>query len=608
VERASITDLALACAAPSAPHGGHLVDRRLEPEEAVDLVQGAPSLTLSPAEAADLRALATGAYSPLTGFMSSAEHEACTHTMRLPDGLVWPVPVCLGVPDGFRIRGDRLALRDAEGIPLGVLEVHEVYERDRLGEAERVFGTSDPAHPGAARVLGGPALAVGGPVRAVVRPLDGLAGRHALTPAETRAAFASRGWRTVVGFQTRNPIHRAHEYLQKCALEICDGLLLHPLVGPTKDGDVPVEVRMRVYQAALRYFPADRVLLATLVAPMRYAGPREALLHALVRKNHGCTHFIVGRDQAGVGGYYGTFDAQRLIASLSPEELGITPLLFDKVFHCGACGGMASAKTCPHPDRERVALSGTEVRGMLSAGEPVGPQFVRPGVAEVLQGAYQRPNGDRRVVRRSAEQAEPAEPRPERAEQTGFVVWFTGLSGAGKSAVATALAPRLLERGHKVELLDGDEVRTNLSEGLGFSREDRDANIARIGYVAAALARHGVAVLVAAISPYREARGRVRGSVDNFVEVHVATSLATCAERDVKGLYAQALAGRIQRFTGVSDPYEPPLAPELVLHTDREPVERSVEQVLTCLERLGLTTAARADGPDHGAGRRSARA
>ena len=585
VDYTPVTELRFESEPSSVPHGGHLVERRLEPEEAADLVHAARSIVLSPAEAADLRALATGAYSPLTGFMSSAEHEACTHTMRLPDGLLWPIPVCLGVPEGMSVRGDRLALRDTNGRLLGVLDVHEVFRRDRLAEAERVFGTSDPAHPGVARVLSTPCLAVGGPIRAVVQLMNGLAGRYALTPAETRASFASRGWRRIVGFQTRNPLHRAHEYLQRVALEICDGLLLHPLVGPTKEGDVPVEVRIAAYEAALRYFPADRVLLAALVAPMRYAGPREALLHALVRKNHGCTHFIVGRDQAGVGGYYGPFDAQRLIASLPPQELGITPLLFDKVFYCMACGGMASAKTCPHSDRERVSLSGTKVRAMLAAGEQVPLQLVRPEVAEVLRGAYQHRNGDGAVARPSASAARPAPAQT----QVGFVVWFTGLSGAGKSTVAGALAPRLHERGHRVELLDGDEVRTNLSRELGFSREDRDANIARIGYVASKLASHGVAVLVAAISPFREARDQIRGVVDQFVEVHVATSLATCAERDIKGLYAKALAGQIPQFTGVSDPYEPPLAPELVLHTEGEPVESSVEQVLRCLERLGLT-------------------
>ncbi len=589
LKRVHASDTASGFEAPSLPHGGRLVDRRLELDEAMDIAGTVPSIGLSGAEAADLRALATGAYSPLTGFMGSAEHEACVDTMRLPGGHLWPIPVCLGVPEGTRFRGDHVALRDAKGRLLGVMELHEVFRRDRTHEAERVFGTGDPAHPGVARVLDAPAMAVAGPVRAVVAPLDGLAGRYALTPAETRAEFAARGWRRIVGFQTRNPVHRAHEYLQRVALEICDGLLLHPLVGPTKEGDVPVEVRMRAYQAAIRYFPTDRVLLAALVAPMRYAGPREALLHALVRKNHGCTHFIVGRDQAGVGSYYGPFDAQRLIASLPPDELGITPLMFDKVFHCAACGGMASVKTCPHPDRERVTLSGTKVRALLRNGELVPSELVRPEVADVLRGAYQHRNGDGPVARAPARAPAP----PPGTGHPGFVVWFTGLSGAGKSTVARALAPRLVERGHRVELLDGDEVRTNLSRGLGFSREDRDANIARIGYVAGKLASHGVSVLVAAISPYRAARYQVRAMVDHFVEVHVATSLATCADRDVKGLYAKALAGQIPQFTGVSDPYEPPLHPELVLHSDGEPVSSSVEQVLRCLERLGLSAAVR---------------
>jgi sulfate adenylyltransferase len=371
------------------PHGGVLVDRRLDAEEAAALAAGRlPSLALTAAEAADLRALATGVYSPLTGFLGAKEHESVAEWMRLPDGTLWPVPVCLGVPDGVRVDTGRLALRDERGRLLGVLEVAEVFERDRRAEAELVYGTTDPAHPGVARVLGAPARAVAGPVQAGVAPLAGPVGARALTPAETRAAFAARGWASVAGFQTRNPVHRAHEYLMKCALEMVDGLLLHPLVGPTKEGDVPAEVRMRAYEAVLGYFPPSRVLLAALVAPMRYAGPREAVLHALVRKNHGCTHFIVGRDHAGVGGYYGTYAAQELVAALPAEDLGITPLGFDNAFWCRRCGSMATARTCPHPQGEHLALSGTQVRSMLADGRPPPPEFSRAEVAELLIEAY----------------------------------------------------------------------------------------------------------------------------------------------------------------------------------------------------------------------------
>jgi sulfate adenylyltransferase len=371
------------------PHGGELVDRRLDADEAAAVASGGlPWLALTAAEVADLRALATGAYSPLTGFMGAKEHQSVSESMRLPDGTLWPIPVCLGIPDGIQVDAGRLVLRGEGGELLGVLEVAEVFTRDRAAEAELVYGTTDPAHPGVARVLGAPSRAVAGPVQALVAPLAGPVGSRALTPAETRAAFAERGWATVVGFQTRNPVHRAHEYLMKCALEMVDGLLLHPLVGPTKEGDVPAEVRMRAYEAVLGYFPASRVLLAALVAPMRYAGPREAVLHALVRKNYGCTHFIVGRDHAGVGSYYGTFEAQQLLASLDVEELGIIPLRFDNAFYCRRCLAMATAKTCPHPDSDHVALSGTQVRAMLAAGELPPPEFSRAEVAELLIEAY----------------------------------------------------------------------------------------------------------------------------------------------------------------------------------------------------------------------------
>jgi sulfate adenylyltransferase len=385
----AIGEQMVAGAGPGSPHGGQLVERRLEAEEAAALAASPlPSLSLTAAEAADLRALATGAYSPLTGFMDAKQHQSVCESMRLPEGLLWPIPVCLGVPEGLRIEGGPLLLRGPDGGLLGVVEVTEVFRRDRELEAELVYGTTDPAHPGVARVLGAPPLAVAGPVQAVVAPMDGPVGARALTPAQTRAAFAERGWHSVVGFQTRNPVHRAHEYLMKCALQLLDGLLLHPLVGPTKEGDVPAEVRLRAYDAVLGYFPADRVLLAALVAPMRYAGPREAVLHALVRKNYGCTHFIVGRDHAGVSGYYGTFQAQELLASLDEEELGITPLCFDRVFYCRRCLELATGKTCPHAEEEHVILSGTQVRAMLAAGQLPPAEFSRPEVARLLIDAY----------------------------------------------------------------------------------------------------------------------------------------------------------------------------------------------------------------------------
>ena len=386
----TISEQTLVGARLGLPHGGQLVDRRLDAEAAAELATSPlPSLPLTAADAADLRALATGAYSPLTGFMGAKEHQSVTESMRLPNGTLWPIPVCLGVPEGLRLDADRALLRGEHGELLGVLNVEEVFERDRGLEAELVYGTSDPAHPGVARVLGAPALAVAGPVQAVAAPMAGPVGSRALTPTETRAAFQDRGWTSVVGFQTRNPVHRAHEYLMKCALEMVDGLLLHPLVGPTKEGDVPAEVRMRAYEAVLGYFPGDRVLLAALVAPMRYAGPREAVLHALVRKNYGCTHFIVGRDHAGVGSYYGTYEAQQLLATLPEEELGIVPLRFDNAFWCRRCDAMATGKTCPHPEGEHLALSGTQVRAMLSTGQLPPPQFSRPEVAELLIDAYQ---------------------------------------------------------------------------------------------------------------------------------------------------------------------------------------------------------------------------
>jgi sulfate adenylyltransferase len=361
------------------PHGGELVDRT---GERPDDVESLETVTLSPRELADLDMLASGALSPLQGFMSSADYERVVEEMRLASGLPWALPVCLAVESDPS--GDRIALADESGRPLAVLEVEEIYSYDKEREAERCFRTTDDAHPGVARLYGQPDRYVAGAVTAFERQAPSFPELHK-DPRDTRAVFAERGWKRVVGFQTRNPIHRAHEYLTKCALETVDGLLIHPLVGETKSDDVPAATRVKAYEVLINgYYPQDRVVVSAFPAAMRYAGPKEAIWHAICRKNYGCTHFIIGRDHAGVGSYYGTYDAQKIFEQLEPEELGITPLKFEHSFWCNACEGMASPKTCPHGEETRVTLSGTKVREMLRAGERPPIEFSRPEVAEIL--------------------------------------------------------------------------------------------------------------------------------------------------------------------------------------------------------------------------------
>jgi sulfate adenylyltransferase len=367
------------------PHGGVLVPRAGVRPEDLDIGEHGV-ITLTPRELSDLDMLASGALSPLTGFMGKADYEGVVESMRLANGLPWALPVCLAVAKAPK--GDQVVLADESGKPLAVLEVEDVYPYDREREAEQCFRTTDGEHPGVARLYGQHGLYLAGPVTVFERSEPGFPTLHK-DPAETRALFADRGWKRVVGFQTRNPIHRAHEYLTKCALETVDGLLIHPLVGETKSDDVPAAVRVEAYDVLTRgYYPADRVVVSAFPAAMRYAGPREAIWHAICRKNYGCSHFIVGRDHAGVGSYYGTYDAQHIFDDFEPHELDIEPMFFEHSFWCKVCGQMATAKTCPHGGDDHVFLSGTKVRELLSEGKLPPEEFTRPEVAEVLIAAY----------------------------------------------------------------------------------------------------------------------------------------------------------------------------------------------------------------------------
>ncbi|MEO6445872.1 MAG: sulfate adenylyltransferase [Gemmatimonadaceae bacterium] len=380
---------------PIAPHGGVLVNRVLtgdERKEAIEHAKGLKTFDLDDREASDLEMIGVGALSPLVGFMRKADYDTVVDSMRLSDNLVWALPVTKAVSkaeaDSLKV-GEEIALRDPSGQLMGIMQVTDIYAYDKAREAQQCFGTTETAHPGVARLMAQGEMLIGGPVQVVNLPTHEDFNDYRLTPLETRQMFDEKGWKTVVGFQTRNPVHRAHEYLQKVALEQVDGLMLHPLVGATKSDDVPADVRMKTYEVILdKYYPKNNAMLAVFPAAMRYAGPREAVWHAIARKNYGCTHFIVGRDHAGVGSYYGSYDAQKLVDTIPAHELGITPFKFEHTFYCNTCGSIASSRTCPHDRSHHVMLSGTKVREMLVAGELPPPEFTRKEVAEILGEAY----------------------------------------------------------------------------------------------------------------------------------------------------------------------------------------------------------------------------
>ncbi len=539
------------------------------------LARDARSLDLTLRQVCDLELLLNGAFAPLTGFLDRRDTDGVAQHMRLASGALWPMPIVLDVPaaTGEALHaGDLLALRDAEGAMLAVLHVEDAWPLAARDLAAAVFGTTDATHPGVALTLAMQPWAVGGRVEGLELPTHHDFRALRRTPAEVRADFARRGWERVVAFQTRNPLHRSHVTLTLEAARDCDAhLLIHPAVGATKPGDVDHFTRVRCYQHALHHYPEGLADLALLPLAMRMGGPREAVWHGLIRRNFGCTHFIVGRDHAGPGRgvdgkpFYGPYDAQELFARHA-AEIGLAMVPFEERVFVPATGTYQAKSSVP-AGAETLELSGTELRRRLETGEPLPDWYTFPEIAAELRRTH-----------------------PERARQ-GFTVFFTGLSGAGKSTLANALSVRLLERGGRpVTLLDGDLVRKNLSSELGFSREHRDLNVRRIGFVAAEITRHGGVALCAPIAPYDAVRKEVRALASphgGFLLVHVATSIEVCESRDRKGLYAKARAGLLPGFTGISDPYEEPADAELVIDAGATDPGSAVDRILAWLEEMG---------------------
>jgi sulfate adenylyltransferase len=566
------------------PCGGELVDLLVPAEAHAELKSRAntlPSLQLTERAVCDLELLAVGAFSPLDRFMGRDDHRRVLDETRLASGHIFPVPVTLAVDPGPHIQlNQEIALRDSKNELLAVMAIEEIYEWDLDEVAQKVFGTLDLRHPLVSEMHRWGRYNISGRLQVLQLPrrydFQGLR----LTPAQTRARLKTYGHENVVAFQTRNPLHRAHEELTKRAVQEIDGvLLLHPVVGMTKLGDVDHYSRVRTYKMlADRYYDPDRILLALLPLAMRMAGPREALWHALIRRNYGANHLIVGRDHASPGvdsngkPFYGPYDAQELVQQFS-EELGVGVVPFQELVYLPEEERYEEVFKIP-ASAPTLSLSGTQVRETyLNNGNKLPDWFTRPEVAEILSETY-----------------------PPRHRQ-GVCVWFTGLSGAGKSTTAEILTVLLLEHGRQVTLLDGDVVRTHLSRGLGFSKEDRDLNIRRIGFVASTITHHGGLVLCAAVSPYRATRNDVRNMVgtERFIEVFVDTPLETCEQRDTKGMYAKARVGEIKNFTGIDDPYEPPQYAEITLDTVSHTPEENARLILERLIRQGFVRAEHAN-------------
>ena len=561
------------------PHGGTLVNLVVGQERAEELrglSRDCPSWDLKPRQICDLELLANGGFSPLRSFLCRSDYDSVCEKMRLADGTIWPIPITLDVSEAVAKNldtGSMLALRDPEGVLLAAMNVEEVWQGERMQEAEQVFGTVNPEHPGVAYLINGTEQwYVGGKLECLQLPNHYDFVELRLTPQQLRERFTAIGWRHVVAFQTRNPMHRAHQELTfRAARELEANLLIHPVVGLTKPGDVDHYTRVRCYLSILGHYPHNTAMISLLPLAMRLGGPREAILHAIIRKNYGCTHLIVGRDHAGPGSdssgrpFYGPYDAQEVFQS-HQDELGMQMVPFKMMVYVEDRDEYMPVDEVAEGATVRT-LSGTELRGRLAEGRDIPSWFSFPEIVEELRRTYP--------------------PRNKR----GFTVFFTGLSAAGKSTLANVLVVKLLEAGGRpVTLLDGDIVRKNLSSELGFSKEHRDLNIHRIGFVASEITKNGGIAICAPIAPYDSVRKDVRGMIEGaggFVLIHVATPLEVCEQRDRKGNYAKARAGIIKQFTGISDPYEQPNDAELTIDTTEMSPEECVQQIILHLEKEG---------------------
>ncbi len=561
------------------PYGGKLVDLVVDEKEREELLARAPKLSsikITMRNLCDLELLATGGFSPLTTFMGKADYERVLHDMRLSDGTLWPLPITLTVdPKELPTVGDDIVLRNTNNDVIAIMTLDEVYHWDAETEAALAYGTTDSKHPMVSEMQRWNKVCISGPLKVINLPKYYDFVNLRCTPAQVREKLEEMGHDNVVAFQTRNPLHRIHEELTKRAAERVKGsLLVHPTVGMTKPGDVDHYTRVRTYKALVdHHYDRNSTMLSLLPLAMRMAGPKEALLHAIIRRNHGANHFIVGRDHAGPGNdstgkpFYGPYDAQQFMTKYE-SELGVKMVPFEMLVYLPDEERYVEEKDVPKGART-LNISGTQVRDeYLAKGKLLPEWFTRPETAEILREMY-----------------------PPRHKQ-GFCIWFTGLSGSGKSATTQVLTSLLLERGKEIAILDGDVVRTHLSKGLGFSKEDRDTNILRIGFVAGEIVHASGAVICAAISPYRATRAEARKMVgENFIEVYMDTPVEVCEERDVKGLYAKArqamVDGHPMGFTGVDDPYEPPISPEITLKGYGASPEQNAYIILKYLEGQG---------------------